>query len=407
LRRILLSVLLALTALASMPATAQQALTGLARLTGEGATLDERNGRLEVRLEMTQTVPWRVFTLDAPPRVVLDLSELDWTGFDAAALATGVRRVSALAAGTYRPGWSRMVIELAGPMAVAEAGMTTANDGAVLALRLEDSDADSFAAAAGAPESALFRLTDGAALPARPRPRGQGPLTVVIDPGHGGIDPGAERGGVREADLMLAFARELKEVLLRAGNINVVLTRDDDVFVPLESRVTIARRAGADVFLSLHADALAEGRAHGATVYTLSQEASDEASEKLAERHDRADLLAGVDLSQADDAVALVLMDMARTETAPRSEALADALVEGIYSATQSTYKSPRLQAGFSVLKAPDIPSALIELGFLSSERDLAKLTDPDWRRQAALGIRDALLYWAIEDAAAAERLRK
>jgi N-acetylmuramoyl-L-alanine amidase len=407
LRRILISLLLALTALAASPVAAQQGLTGLARLTGDGAQIVERNGRIELVLEMSQSVPWRVFTLDEPRRVVLDLSELDWTGLDVRALATGISRVGEIAAGTFRPGWSRLVIELAGPMIVAEAGMTTTNDGAVLRLRLEDSDAESFAARAGAPETALFDLTDGAALPVRPRPRGQGPLTVVLDPGHGGIDPGAERDGVRESDLMLTFALELKEALLRGGNINVVLTRDDDVFVPLETRVTIARRAGADVFLSFHADALAEGRATGATVYTLSEEASDEASEKLAERHDRADLLAGVDLSETDDAVALVLMDLARTETAPRSDALADALVEGIYAATQSTYKSPRHRAAFSVLKAPDIPSALVELGFLSSERDRANLTDPDWRRRAALGIRDALLYWAIEDAAVVERLRR
>lgn len=404
-RRLLLSLLVVLAGLSAAPA--QQALTGLARLTGEGITLTERHGRLELGLSLSQPVPWRVFTLDDPARVVIDFSELDWTGTDPQALATGATRVSNLAVGVYRPGWSRMVIELAGPMLVAEAGMTTGDAGAQLDIRLEDSDAESFAAAAGAPESALFRPTDGAALAARPPARGEGPLMVVIDPGHGGIDPGAEREGVREKDLMLTFARELKDVLLRAGNIDVVLTRDDDIFVPLETRVTIARRAGADVFLSFHADALAEGRASGATVYTLSAEASDEASAKLAERHDRADLLAGVDLTETDDAVALLLMDMARTETAPRSEALAKALVEGIYAATQSTYKTPLMQASFSVLKAPDIPSALIELGFLSSPRDREKLTDPDWRRQAALGIRDALLYWAIEDAALAERLRK
>lgn len=404
-RRLLLSLLVLFSGLTSAPA--QQALTGLARLTGEGVTLTERHGRIELEVVMSQPVPWRVFTLDDPARVVIDFSELDWTGTDAEALATVATRVTNLAVGIYRPGWSRMVIELAGPMRVAEAGMQTGEAGARLDIRLVDSDAESFAAAAGAPESALFRTTEGAALTARPPARGEGPLMVVIDPGHGGIDPGAEREGVREKDLMLTFARELKDVLLRAGNIDVVLTRDDDIFVPLETRVTIARRAGADVFLSFHADALAEGRASGATVYTLSAEASDEASQKLAERHDRADLLAGADLSETDDAVALVLMDMARTETAPRSEALANALVEGIYAATQSTYKTPRMQASFSVLKAPDIPSALIELGFLSSQRDREKLTDPDWRRQAALGIRDALLYWAIEDAALAERLRK
>lgn len=397
---------LALTIMLAAPAArAQQGFTALARLTGEGVTLTERRGRVRIGMDLTQTVPWRVFTLTDPARVVIDFSELDWGGAQAGALAEDVTAVTEIATGVFRPGWSRMVIALDRPMAVAEAGMTTTDTGARVAILLRDSDPESFAARAGAPPSATFDLA--ATAPAPPERRADGPLVVVLDPGHGGIDPGADRGGVVEADLMLTFARELKEVLLRSGNLDVVLTRDGDYFVPLEERVSIARRAGADVFLSLHADALAEGRATGATVYTLAEDASDVASEKLAERHDRADLLAGVDLTEADDAVALVLMDMARTETAPRTDRLADALVEGIYAATQATYKTPRMEAAFSVLKAPDIPSVLIELGFLSSERDRERLTDPDWRRAAAEGIRDALLYWAIEDAAASERLRK
>jgi N-acetylmuramoyl-L-alanine amidase len=229
---------------------------------------------------------------------------------------------------------------------------------------------------------------------------------VVLDPGHGGVDPGAERDGVREADLMLTFARELKEVLRRAG-MQVVMTRDADVFVPLETRITVARAAQADLLLSLHADALAEGRATGATVYTLSETASDTASAKLAERHDRADLLAGVDLTRHDDVIADVLMDLARLESTPRSDHLADAVVEGLRQSVGGLHKRPRLSAGFSVLKSPDIPSVLVELGFLSSDRDRARLTDPDWRRRAAEGIRDALQAWAVEDAAEAALLRR
>lgn len=392
--------------LAAPMALAQERLTALARLTGDGVSLIERRARVEVTFNLSQPVPWRVYTLGDPWRVVVDFSELDWGVTDGAALAAGVTRIDEIATGAFRPGWSRMVIALDRPMLVDKAGMTISDAGARVRLMLRDSDEASFAAEAGAPASAIFDLAATSGL-IQPQPRGEGPLVVVLDPGHGGIDPGAERDGVVEADLMLTFARELKDVLMRSGDIDVVLTRDGDYFVPLEERVSIARKAGADVFLSLHADALAEGRATGVTIYTLSAEASDVASEKLAERHDRADLLAGVDLSETDDAVALVLMDMARTETAPRSDRLANALVEGIYAATQSAYKTPRMEAAFSVLKAPDIPSALIELGFLSSERDREKLTDPAWRRAAAEGVRDALLYWAIEDAAAAEQLRK
>ena len=148
------------------------------------------------------------------------------------------------------------------------------------------------------------------------------------------------------------------------------------------------------MFLSLHADAIAEGRASGATIYTLSDTASDEASRKLAERHDRDDLLAGVDLSAQDDVVAGVLMDLARAETGPRSDRLADALVAGL-GATVGLHKRPHLQADFSVLKSPDSPSALIELGFLSSDKDRARLNDPAWRARAQAGIRDALTAWA------------
>ncbi len=386
------------------PAAAQQPLSGLARLSGDGIGLIERRGRVLLSVELTQPVPWRVFTLDDPWRVVLDFSEVDWTGARDPADLAGITRIGEIATGTFRPGWSRMVILLTRPMQVAQAGMSADPAGARVSLRLTDSTAEAFAAAAGAPPSALFTRAETVTLPAP----GEERFTVVLDPGHGGFDPGAESKGVREADLMLAFARELRDALRRASaDIEVVLTRDDDVFVPLEERVRIAHAVGADVFISLHADALAEGQASGATVYTLSEEASDEASAKLAERHHRADLLAGVDLSETDDAVALLLMDLARTETRPRSERLADALVKGIFQATGATYKTPRAHAAFSVLKAPDIPSALVELGFLSSKADREHLTDPVWRAQAAAGIRDALLSWAGEEAMRAKRLRQ
>lgn len=383
-------------------------LTALARLTEAPRLEDSRRGA-SLELKLTQPVPWRVFTLDGPPRLVLDFSELDFTGVDGAALAQGADRVAAVGHGLWRPGWTRMVLELAEPMNVAQAGMKTAGAGvATLSIDLVRAEAEAFAASAGAPPSAIFAEEGGRDL-AEPRTRqtGDRPLVVVLDPGHGGIDPGAEADGVIEADIVLSFALELRELLLRAGGFDVVLTREDDRFVPLETRVTIARRAGADVFLSLHADALAQGRATGATVYTLSEDASDIASQKLAERHDRGDLLAGVDLGHQDDGVALVLMDMARRETTPRSRALAAALVQGIHSATGSTHKTPQMQAGFSVLKAPDIPSALIELGFLSSKVDRERLKDSNWRANAAEGIRDALQYWAIQDAAEAVRLRQ
>lgn len=205
---------------------------------------------------------------------------------------------------------------------------------------------------------------------------------------------------------MLTFAQELRDTLVRAGGFEVVLTRDDDSFVPLEARITRAHEAGADVFISLHADAISEGRAEGATVYTLADRASDEASRKLAERHDRADILSGVDLSDQDDVIAGVLLDMARTETQPRTDAFANALVAALESSV-GMHKRPRLEAGFSVLKSADIPSVLLELGFLSSNKDRANLDDPVWRDTAAQAIRDALVAWQQIDRAAMRQLRK
>ncbi len=397
-----------------------QALSALAYLDGAGVSASDGWSATELAIELSRPVPWRLFTLTDPNRLVIDFSELDWSGFDGAALARQSDAIAGARAGLFQPGWSRLVLDLSGPYLVTNAGMQTGADGhARVALELREVTQEDFAARAGAPAEALFgperdqgpdATRDQAQDPDRVPPRrqtGEGPLVVVLDPGHGGIDPGAEREGIRESDLMLSFARELKEVLLRRGGFRVVLTRESDVFVPLETRVTLARRAGADAFISLHADVLAAGKARGLSVYTLSEEASDLASEKLAERHDRSDLLAGVDLSRQGDGVALILMDMARRETQPRAERLADALVEGLYAATGSARRNPRQSAGFSVLKAPDIPSVLIELGYLSSRADRENLTSAAWRRRAAEGIADAIQYWAIEDAAEAARLRR
>ena len=182
--------------------------------------------------------------------------------------------------------------------------------------------------------------------------------------------------------------------------LNHVILRDGDYFVSLERRIALAHQAGADLFVSLHADSLSEGLAHGATVHVLSPEASDVASAKLAERHDRSDLLAGVDLSDADDRVTGILLDLARQETQPRSDALARALVEGMANQGGPMNRRPLRSAGFSVLKAADIPSVLIEVGFLTSPRDLKNLRDPEWRAKMTRGILNGLVAWREEDAA-------
>lgn len=385
---------LLLSPFAALPTDAQE-LSALAKVNPMRSGIIATGSGLELRLELSQPVPWRLRLMDNPPRLVIDAREVDWKGAEALAV---VRPGVALRAGRFRPGWSRMVLELDGPHKVARSEMTT-GEATRLEIVLEPTDAASFALEAARPDLPEWAMPEAAEL-VPPRPHGSGPLVVVLDPGHGGIDPGAERDGTSEAALMLTFAREVKEVLLRDGRFRVVMTRDEDVFVPLETRTSIAREVEADIFLSLHADALAEGDAQGATVYTLAEEASDEAAAALAERHDRDDLLAGVDLTDQDDVVAEVLMDMARTETAPRTDRLARAMVGAIKAAEIRMHRRPQQSAGFSVLKTPDIPSVLLEVGFLSSERDFRRLTDPAWRATMAEALLAALLTWSEEDAA-------
>ncbi len=385
----------------------------LARLDPARSHIISPDGRgLEIELQLSQAVPWRVFTLDEPRRLVLDFREVDWGGAGREALLRGgAAPVKDLRLGRIVPGWSRMVVALGAPLAIESAEMKTdpTSGAARVVLRMEPVSGAAFAAAAGRPAAAGWEALPPPArvAPAIRRQDGTRPLLVVLDPGHGGIDPGAEHAGLKEADLVLVIARRLKEALLREGGFDVLLTRNDDIFVPLAERLSIARAVGADVFISLHADALPEGRARGATIYTLSRRASDAASQRLAESHDRADLLSGVDLAGQDDEIALVLMDLARRETLPRSEALAQALVEAMKGGVGGLHKRPHQSADFSVLKAADIPSVLIEFGFLSSEEDRANLASPRWQERATRAIVAALGAWARADAAQAELLRR
>ena len=379
-----------------------QDFNALARVLPEQSRIiDDDGAGVQVQLGLSQGVPYRLFTLQDPYRMVIDFKEVDWSGLNREAFLQ-TRRISAVRFGAYVPGWSRLVLELGAPLAVDRAAMRVdpASGAAVLTLNLKGTDFESFAARAGAPHTPGWDLPPPADVPALRGADDRGALRVMLDPGHGGIDPGAEAGGTNEKTLMLAFARELREELLRAGGFEVVLTRADDHFVSLERRIALAHRAAADVFISLHADALSEGQAHGATIYVLSNEASDVASRKLAERHDRDDLIAGVDLSGSDDQIADVLLDMARQETQPRTEALAQSLANGMAQQGGPMNRRPVRRASFSVLKAADIPSVLIELGFLSSPRDLKNLKNPEWRSTMARGIRQGLQAWRQQDLA-------
>ena len=363
---------------------------------------------LELQLAISQPVPYRVYFLDGPPRLVVDFREIDFAGTDAQALP-GRELVPALRWGRFRPGWSRLVMELPGPYALRMAVQRPAESGAggaLVKLRIEPVPQDEFATRGNA-LSALWDLPAPATVaPLPPRRAADRPLRIAIDPGHGGHDPGAQVGAIYEAAVMLGFARELSEILTRAG-FEVVPTRSDDSFVPLERRMTLARAGQADLFISLHADALPAGEAAGLSIYTWNPQADDRATRELAMRHDRTDLLAGLDLAGTDDQIADVLMDMARIETQPRSEAFAKFAVSELNRAGIVMHRRPMRGAAFSVLKSPDIPSVLIELGFLTDPGDRANLFDPEWRARTAGAIAQAASLWARDDAARAALSRK
>ena len=409
LRRIAVTLIAAQIYCGSAAAQEPQALSALARILPADTGVSTESDALVMELALSQAVPYRVFTLNDPYRLVVDFREVDWTGMPGEIMQDHPG-VMAIRAGDFRSGWSRLVVVMDQPRNISEAGMKTdpVSGSAVVRIRLEPVDEKTFVDFSGPPDDTSWgaNVTPETDLDLQKSAK-SGALVVVIDPGHGGIDPGAESGAYTEAELILNFARALKEALQRQDGFEVVLTRDTDEFVSLDRRIAIARLAGADAFLSLHADALSRGKASGATLYTLSEDASDVASAQLVARHDRANLMAGADLRGQDDVIAAVLMDMARTETQPRSEMLADALLNGLKSAEVRLYKSPRQRAGFSVLKAPDIPSVLIELGYMSSERDLENLLSADWRHQVVAAIVSGLQEWAETDAATTQLIRQ
>ncbi|PYE85787.1 N-acetylmuramoyl-L-alanine amidase [Pseudoroseicyclus aestuarii] len=394
--RRLAGLVLVLLALLTGAARAQE-FSGLARLEpGESRIADEGRG-LALDLALDQAVPWRLYLLDAPRRLVVELSELDLSPLEEGILAPG--RGVALRAGRGAPGWSRLVLDLAEPLLIEQAEMRVARSGAArLRASLRPVSAEAFAEAAR-PEPAQ-------AAPGQPERPEPGPLTVAIDPGHGGRDPGAQRAGLSEKDLMLTLAQELGEAMRRAG-LGVVLTRESDVFVPLEDRITRAREGGADLLISLHADALEEDEASGASVYTLSAAGRDGASERMAERHNPADLLSGLDLTGQDDTVATALMDLARVQTSPQSARLANAVVDGLREAGASVNDHAHRVALLAVLLAADIPSVLVETGFLSDPADRAALSTPQGRAPIVAGMTRAVQVWAAEEAARAPLLRR
>jgi len=328
---------------------------------------------------------FQAFALSAPPRVVVDLPALAWrTG----ALNPGGGVAALRAAQRPERGQTRLVLDLEGPMEVGAAFVLPAGGGRPDRLVLDLVPAQAGGAARGAVHGTLPPET--AIAPAAPAPK-PARHRVVLDPGHGGRDPGAVSGRIYEKDITLALARELAAQLRADGRYEVFLTRTDDRAVALHDRVAFARARGADLFVSLHADSIGRPGVRGASVYTLSETASDAQTEMLAARENRADIIAGLDLTGADAQVTSILIDLATRDAMNKAGFVAEALVERLGAGGVPVLDNPHRYAGFAVLKAPDVPSVLVEAGFLSNRAEARALSDPGHRRTIARAIKSGI----------------
>jgi N-acetylmuramoyl-L-alanine amidase len=346
-------------------------------------------GGLALVVDMSAEATASASYMASPLRLVLDFANVR---FQASAVphppAGGP--VAAVRFGAFMRGEGRAIVELAEPMRAAEQRFFPLEGGGKrLVIRLEPIPRAAFMALAKPIADDIVTGSTARAQGARPQ---ELPL-VFLDPGHGGIDSGATGpGGELEKTLVLQFAMALKERLERGGKARVAMSRTSDVFVPLRDRVRLARQAKAQLFISLHADALPadEGEARGATIYTLSERATDERTARLAEKENRADLAAGIESREDQDEVADILFDLARRESRAFSGQFARQLVQTLPKATR-LHRNPLKGAGFRVLRAPDVPSVLVELGYLTSPDEARLMMTEEWRRGAADAMADAI----------------
>jgi N-acetylmuramoyl-L-alanine amidase len=370
-------------------------------------------------VEFSDNIQFEIFTLADPYRVVVDLDRVDWrvgTETDAKGVIGGYRF------GNFEEGRSRIVLDVREPVEIKGAFLIPPGESPRhrLVLDIVSSTRPQFMAALSPPRSEAppTAATTGAAeepalgngatrfsLPGRKPRAAAHKRVVVIDPGHGGVDPGTTGpGGILEKHIVLSMARAIQQKLETTGRYDAYLTREGDEFVRLRDRVGIARAKDADLFMSVHADAIADRRVRGLSVYTLSENASDKEAAALAEKENKADLIAGIDLTDENPEVTNILIDLAQRESMNQSARFAREMVDEIGRVSRLLRKTHRF-AGFAVLKAPDVPSVLVEVGFLSNPSDAANLGRPEYRAQLAAAIANSVdrYFDRVEQARRAE----
>ena len=373
----------AASASATAPAASAEPVTASAALVVGDAQ------RTRFVLDLSASTAFSVFPLDSPDRIVIDLPDVGFAlAKDAGREGKGL--VSAFRFGQISAGKSRVVLDVTSPVAVDKSFVLPPANGqpAKLVVDLVPTDRATFASAVR-----LYRDSEKAAV-ADTAPVAQpadGRMRIVLDPGHGGIDSGAiAKSGTREKDIVLAFATTLKGLLEKSGRYEVLMTRSDDTFVSLGGRVAFAREHHADLFVSIHADSFWGGDVRGATIYTLSDKASDRMAAQIAESENKSDILAGVDVPEDTGEVSDILIDLARRETKNFAVVFARNMIKELGPRVR-LFKRAHQQAGFMVLKAPDVPSALVELGYLSSPEDEKLLTSESWRENTADAMTKAI----------------
>jgi N-acetylmuramoyl-L-alanine amidase len=343
--------------------------------------------------DLSKKVDVHVFALASPYRVIVDAPDVNFQ------MPAGIGKekrglITAYRYGLFAPGKSRIVIDVGGPFLIDKAFVLEPRDDqpARLVVDLVPTDEKTFQAKLKETRPPEQASAASMTLPEPPVRAPDAKPVIVLDPGHGGIDPGTSSAdGVTEKEVVLAFAKSLKAKLEATGRYEVYLTREDDTFLPLRERVEFAQKKGAGLFLSIHADYFPQQteKATGATVYTLSEQASDEEAKELAAKENFSDALAGVALpSDSDEVVANILIDLAQRETQNRSSVFARSIV-GELAGDLHTKKLR--SAGFRVLKAPDVPSVLLEVGFLSNPDDEKHLVSDAWRDRMGSSLVEAI----------------